>query len=54
MKVVTRRVSSGNCCGVVVVVVVSSGKFLLDVVGRKQEQIYGAYRVYRPEMLDCW
>jgi hypothetical protein len=51
MKVVTRRVSGGNCFwgrgG-------GGGRMLEIVGGRKQEQIHGAYEVYRPERLNCW
>jgi hypothetical protein len=50
MKVVTRRVSGGNCfgrCG-------GGGGKMLDIAGgRKQEQIHGTYKVYRPERLNC-
>jgi hypothetical protein len=49
MKVVTRRVSGGNCFlgrG-------GGGGKMLEIVGRKQEQIHGAYEVYRPERLNC-
>ncbi len=49
MRVVTRRVSDGNCFGIRDG---GCGK-LLDVGGRKQELIHGAYKVYRPEMLNC-
>jgi hypothetical protein len=51
MKVVTRRVSGGNCFGSPRWRRRDNVGFLWE--GKKQEQIHGASKVYRPEMLNC-